>query len=213
MKRNFYFNLAIFLCLAVLTNCFADTADLSEPMKQSLVYLEVSSSSYDLSQPWKQTPISKKSGYGCAVGPYEVLTIAENVANASFVQTKRYGENEYITATVKIVDYEYNLCLLELDKDAIGTPLTPLSFKELYPKGKQLNTYWLSSANHLRTARSTLDRAEMNHSLVSFVSTLTYFATNVSRPFGAARCAAMKKTLSVSPPGGRNQTLESSPPK
>ncbi|MHC4554942.1 MAG: hypothetical protein ACYSUS_06545 [Planctomycetota bacterium] len=86
MKRNFYFNLAIFLCLAVLTNCFADTADLSEPMKQSLVYLEVSSSSYDLSQPWKQTPISKKSGYGCAVGPYEVLTIAEN-AQASFRQS------------------------------------------------------------------------------------------------------------------------------
>ena len=193
MKRNFYFNIAFFLCLAVLTNCFADTVDLSEPMKQSLVYLEVSSSSYDLSQPWKQTPISKKSSYGCAVGPYEVLTIAENIANASFVQTKRYGENEYITATVKIVDYEYNLCLLELDKDAMDTPLTPLSFKELYPKGKQLTTYWLSLANHLRTARSTLDRAEMSHSLVSFVSTLTYFATNVSRPFGDGQVCCYEK--------------------
>lgn len=193
MKRNFYFNVAMVLCSAVLVNCFAGTVDLSEPMKQSLVYLEVSSSSYDLSQPWKQTQISKKSGYGCAVGPYEVLTIAENVEDATFVQTMTYGENTFIPATVKSVDYEVNLCLLELDKNAMDTPLTPLSFKELYPKGKQLTTYWLSSGNHLTTSRSTLDRAEMKRSLVSFVNTLTYFATNVSRPFGDGQVCCHEK--------------------
>jgi len=193
MKRSFYFNIAVLLCSAVLVNCFADTADLSEPMKQSLVYLEVSSSSYDLSQPWKQTPISKHSGYGCAVGPYEILTIAENVANATFVQARRYGENAYIATSVKIVDYEYNLCLLQLDKDAMDTPLVPLSFTELYPKGKQLTAYWLSSGNHLTTARATLDRAEMKRSLVSFVNTLTFFATNVSRPFGDGQICCYEK--------------------
>ncbi|MCD6174755.1 MAG: hypothetical protein J7K65_03175 [Planctomycetes bacterium] len=193
MKRNFCFNVVFLLCSAVLGNCFAATVDLSEPMKQSLVYLEVSSSSYDLSQPWKQTPILKKSGYGCAVGPYEILTIAENVANATFVQTRRYGENAYIAATVKRVDYEYNLCLLQLDKDAMSTPLAPLSFKESYPKGKQLTSYWLSSGNHLTTARSTLDRAEMERSRVSFATTLTYFATNVSRGFGDGQVCCHEK--------------------
>ena len=184
MKRNFYFNIAVLLCSIALANCFADSADLSEPMKQSLVYLEISSSSYDLSQPWKQTPIAKRSGYACAVGPYEILTLAENVADSTFVQARLYGENAYIPATVKIADYEYNLCLLQLDKNAMDKPLTPLSFKESYPKGEQLTAYWLSSGNHLTTARSTLDRAEMKRSLVSYVSTLTFFATNVSRPFG-----------------------------
>ena len=198
MKRNFCFSIAFLLCSAVLGNCFADTVDLSEPMKRSLVYLEVSSSSYELSQPWKQTPIAKKSGYGCAVGPYEVLTIAENIANATFVQARRYGENAYIAATVKRVDYEYNLCLLQLDKDAMDTPLTPLSFEESYPEGKQLTSYWLSSGNHLTTARSTLDRAEMSRSLVSFVNTLTFFATNVSRPFGDGQvCCYEKEPIGV----------------
>ena len=184
MKRNFCFNLAVLLSTAVLSSCFAVTVDLSEPMKESLVYLDISSSSYDLSQPWNQLPISKKSGYGCAVGPYEVLTIAENVANATYVQTRRYGQNAYVPANVKIVDYEYNLCLLELDKSAMDKPLTPLSFIESFPKGEQLTAYWLSSGNHLTTSQATLDRAEMNRSLVSFVSALTFFATNVSRPFG-----------------------------
>ncbi|MHC5102309.1 MAG: PDZ domain-containing protein [Planctomycetota bacterium] len=184
MKRNFCFNLAVLLATAAVSNCFAGTLDLSEPMKESLVYLDISSSSYDLSQPWNPLPISKKSGYGCAVGPYEVLTIAENVADAAYVQTRRYGQNAYIPATVKIVDYEYNLCLLELDKSAMDKPLTPLSFIESFPKGEQLTAYWLSSGNHLTTSQATLDRAEMSRSLVSFVSTLTFFATNVSRPFG-----------------------------
>lgn len=184
MKRNFYFNLAILLCSAVLSYSFAETVDLTEAMKQSLVYLEVSSSSYDLSQPWKQGEISTNSACACAVGPYEILTLAESVEDASYVQAKTYGRSAYVPATVKIVDYEYNLCLLQLDKKSMDAPLTPLSFKELYPKGKQLTAYWLSSGNHLTTARMTLDRAEMKQSFVSFVNTLTYFVTNVSRPFG-----------------------------
>ena len=139
MKRNFCFKLTVFLNTAVLSSCFAGSVDLSEPMKKSLVYLDISSSSYDLSQPWNQHPISKKSGYGCAVGPYEVLTIAESVANSTYVQTRRYGENAYVPATVKIVDYEYNLCLLELDKSTMDEPMTPLSFNESYQKGEHLN--------------------------------------------------------------------------
>jgi hypothetical protein len=187
MKRNFCFKIAIILCAATTATCLAEPADLTELMKKSLVYLDISKSSYDLSQPWKQTQIFKKSGYGCAVGPYEVLTIADNVTNATFVQAMSYGKSTYIPATVKVVDYEYNLCLLELDEKSMGTPLTPLSFKELYPKGSQLTAYWLSSGNHLTTARSTLDRAEMRPSPTSFVRTLTFYATNVSRPFGAGQ--------------------------
>ena len=172
------------LILSTAMNCFAETVDLTEPMKESLVYLDISTTTYDQSQPWKQNPVSKDSGFGCAVGPYEVLTTAENVRSVSYLQVKVYGNNAYIPATVKTVDYELNLCLLELDKKAMDAPLTPLSFAVSYPQGKQLTTYWLSSDNHLTTARSTLDRAEMQNSDISFVKNLTYFATNVSRPFG-----------------------------
>lgn len=160
------------------------TVDLTESMKQSLVYLDISNSSYDQYQPWKKTPIGKEGGFGCAVGPYEILTTAENVINATLVQIRCYAQNEYVTATVKIVDYESNLCLLALDEKAMKAPLTPLGFNESYPKGKDLTTYWLSSGSHLTKARSTLDRAEMRYSDVSFSKNLFYLATNTSRPFG-----------------------------
>lgn len=185
MKNSICFKRVLYVfILSAFVNCFAETVDLTESMKESLVFLDISSTTYDQSQPWKQNPVSKDSGYGCAVGPYEVLTAAENVMNVSYLQARVYGNNAYIPATVKTVDYELNLCLLELDKNAMDAPLTPLSFTVSYPKGRQLTTYWLSSDNHLTTARSTLDRADMQNSSISFVRNLTYFATNVSRPFG-----------------------------
>lgn len=171
----------------------AAEVDLTEPMKESLVYLEISNSQYEQYQPWKQSPLSKDGGYGCAVGPYEVLTTAENVMNAAFLQARCYAQNEYIPATVKVVDYEYNLCLLTLDESAMSKPLKPLRFKETFPKGQRLDTYWLSSGGHLTTARSTLDRAEMHFSDVSFVKNLYYFATNTSRPFGDGEVCCFEK--------------------
>ena len=158
--------------------------DLSEVIKTSLVYLEMSNSGYEQYQPWKQTSITKEAGYGCAVGPYEVLTTAENVMNATLIQATCYGQNEFVPATVKVLDYEYNLCILKLDETALKTPLVPVSFKEKYPGGQNITTCWLSSGSHLTTARSTIDRAEMRYSDISFVKSLYYLATNTSRPFG-----------------------------
>ena len=41
--------------------------DLTEPMKKSLVYLNVSAYSYEQLQPWKPADLVNKNGYGCAV--------------------------------------------------------------------------------------------------------------------------------------------------
>ncbi|MHC5082804.1 MAG: PDZ domain-containing protein [Planctomycetota bacterium] len=180
----YHISIAVFLATAALSFAADEPVDLTEQMKQSLVYLDISNSAYEQYQPWRQTPISKEGGFGCAIGEYEVLTTAENVMNATFVQARRYAQNAYIPASVKIVDYEVNLCILELDKNAMSGPLTPLSFKEIFPKGKQLTTYWLSAGGHLTTARSTLDRADMQYSDISFVKNLHYLVTNISRPFG-----------------------------
>ncbi len=175
--------IALLFCVSPLLPANGNI-DLTEPMKESLVFLEISNSQYEQYQPWKQTPITKDGGYGCAVGPYQILTTAENVMNATFIQARTYGQNEYIPATVKVVDYEYNLCLLTLDKDAMAKPLKPVEFVEKFPKGQQIETYWLSSGGHLTNARSTLDRAEMRRSDVSFSMNLYYRVTNTSRPFG-----------------------------
>jgi len=189
-----------FSALVVLLSvcCFATTGlargaaknnDLTEQMKQSLVYLSISAYSNDRMQPWKPADISQGAGYGCAVGSYQVLTTAWNVRNAAFIKARRYGQNEFIPAKVKVVDYESNLALLELDPNT--TPLKAIKFSEKYKEGVALQSYWLSAGGHLTNGRGYLDRADVIRSATSYGQFLNYIVANTSHNVGGARLYCM----------------------
>ena len=183
MKKNLIISIVITLLTPLL---YADDPiDLTESMKESLVYLEVSGVSWEQIQPWKQTSVSTVGTYACAVGPYEVLAAARPFANAVSVQARRYGQNEYIPASIKVIDYDYNLCLIELDKTAVDSLLKPIQFVDKYITRKDLSAYWLSSGGHLTNARATLDRVEIRYSNISFAKGLQYILTNPSRSTGS----------------------------
>jgi hypothetical protein len=169
--------------------------DLSETLKQSLVFLDISNSGYEQIQPWKQMGISKEEGFGCAVGPNRVLTTAENVMYATFIKARTYEQNAYVPAKILIVDYQCNLCLLELEKDALAAPLKPVVFSEQFPKGQPLTTYWLSAGGDITQARCSLDRAEIENSSVSFAKNLSFIVSNISRAFGDGELCAFNNEI------------------
>lgn len=178
--------LIISIIIVVLSSCArtekkADVIITSEKMKSSLLNLRISVGGYEQFQPWKQREVAQQSGYGCAVGPYLILTTAGNVANATIVQARRYEKNEWIPATVKTIDYEYDLCLLELDPNSAGQPFEPVEFVENYVQGQEHSIYWLSGGGHLTEARGILDRAQCESNPVSFTDNLYYILTNPSR--------------------------------
>jgi hypothetical protein len=164
----------------------ATSTDMSEQLKGSLVNLRISIGGYEEYQPWKQKDVAQKTAYGCAVGPYSILTTASSVANATIVQARRYDKNEFIPATIKVVDYEYNLCILELDRDAAGQPFDPITFINTYNKKSELSIYWLSTASHLTSSNGILDRAQYESNPVSYNSNLNYILTNPSRSISGA---------------------------
>lgn len=181
----------IFLVVLVLgglnmAGCDRD-ADLTEEMKKSLVYLNISAAGFEQLQPWKYSDISQKVGVGTAVGEYEVLTLAYNVTDAKLIKARRYGQSEYIPAKIKVVDYQSNLCLLQLDPEAMSGPLKPVTFYQDFQKGTQLNYYWLSSKGTLATGRGILDRAEVRRSTVSYARFLKYIVTNTSTQTGTGQ--------------------------
>jgi len=111
---------AVITLCSQLTAAEQHRADLTEAMKQSIVYLKTSFYGYDQRQPWKHRGLSEGWACACAVGEYEVLTTAWNVANLAFVKSLRYGQNEFVGAKIKVVDYESNLCIIELDPNAVS---------------------------------------------------------------------------------------------
>ncbi len=152
-----------------------------EAMKESLVYLEVSSYGYDQLRPWRNTDVMQKGGVGCAVGGNEVITPAWNLTDASLVKARRLGQNEYIPATIKVIDYEIDLALVELEPNALKKPLKPLKFADKFQRGNKLNFYWLNSGGNLTTGQGYLDRAEVRRSLTSYASFLNYVVSNTSQ--------------------------------
>jgi hypothetical protein len=169
------------------------SVDLTEKMKKSLLYLNISAHAYTQMQPWRRTDVAQKFGYACAVGPYEAITVARNISNASFIKARRHGKNEFITAVVKVIDYESNLCLLTLDRETMSKPLVPIKFSTVYEKGAELKAYWLSANSHLTTARAYLDRAEVNRSTSSYAGFLNYVVANTSNVEGRARLYCIGK--------------------
>ena len=155
--------------------------DLTEKMKDSIVYLEISSHGYSRSEPWKHDRPSESWACACAVGEYDVVTTAGSVVNLAFLRALRYGQNEFVGATLKIVDYDMNLCLIQLDRNAMSAPLTPLTFSENYEKGAELGFYWLSSDNHMYNGRGYLDRASMEATQISHGRRLCFIAANTSQ--------------------------------
>jgi len=158
--------------------------DITEAMKQSIVYLQTSFYGYDQGQPWKHKDLSENWACACAVGEYEVLTTAWNVANIASIKALTYGQNDFVDAKIKIVDYESNLCLIELDRNAISKPLKPLVFTEDYQKGAEVNFYWLSSGNHLYSGRGYLDRTRVEKTNISYEKRLHYVVANTSHRTG-----------------------------
>jgi hypothetical protein len=182
---------SIFLCvLCVLCGEFpvkADQAQIRKAMKESLVYLDVSSYGYDQFRPWRNTDVEQKGGVGCAVGTNLVLTPAWNLTNAKLVQAKVSGQNEYIPAKVKVIDYELDLALIELDPNALAKPLKSLKFTDKFERGAKLNYYWLDSSGNLTTGQGYLDRAEVRGSTVSYDRFLNYVVTNMSQETGTGQ--------------------------
>ena len=191
LMLDFRYSMLVARCISVVVILGASAAEsrgreekIREGMKESLVYLEISSYGYDQIRPWRNTDVAEKGGVGCAVGANEVITPAWNLTDAKVIKAQVFGQNEYVAAKIKAIDYEIDLALIELEPNALKKPLKPLKFVDKFQRGVKLNYYWLNSAGNLTTGQGYLDRAEVHGSTVSFGDFLNYIVTNTSQETG-----------------------------
>jgi hypothetical protein len=171
----------IFLPCLYASESGRERPDLTEIMKDSIVYLEISKHPYDLSEPWKHSDISEDWACACAVGEYQVITTAESVEDHTYLKALRSGQNEFIGAKIVIVDYETNLCLIQLDPNQLDKPLNPLEFNEDYRRGAEVDCYWLSSENSLYNGRGYLDKVNVQKTQTSHAQYLRYIVADASQ--------------------------------
>jgi len=73
------------------------------------------------------------------VGSNEVITPAWNLTDASLVKARLLGQNEYIPAKIKVIDYEIDLAIVELEPNSLKKALKPIKFTEKFQRGAKLN--------------------------------------------------------------------------
>ncbi len=180
--------LALFLVISTVSVASAapgsvavNSDNMINALRPSLVYLSISSYPYNTYQPWRHSSLQQDTSFACAVGPYEVMTTAYDITDAQYIKARPWGQNEYVTATIKVVDYESNLCLLSLDKSKMDHPLKPVTFLPLYRKGTQVDYYWLGGDGRVRSGRGHMEDHEVTASTVSYTRFLRYLVGNISQ--------------------------------
>ncbi len=206
MKKTF---IVILICV-VSFSAFAK--DISEKLKDSIVYLQITYHGYGQYTPWKTSDLSEGFAVGCAVDDNKVITIASSIADATLIQARTANQNDFIPAKILAVDYESNLALIELDSNSLAKPLKPLAFSEKYVKGAGVSFYWLSADGRMYNGRGFLDRVTVENTAVFCSQTLTFVAAGISettnlgqlycledRPIGIASLSGKEKEGNIIP--------------
>jgi len=170
------------------------SANQAELMQDSVVCLVSSALRYNVAEPWKHTNVADRWGCGTAVGPYQVITTAQTIANHTFVKALRYGQPEFVSAKPVVIDYESDLCLIELNPDELQKPLKPLSFTETYAKGEEVRFHWLAPGGSLNRGQGYLDRAHVEHVRTSYGQRLRYVIANASQKMGLGELYCLEST-------------------
>ncbi|MFZ9938536.1 MAG: PDZ domain-containing protein, partial [Luteolibacter sp.] len=99
---------------AVETN----TASEPEPtapwdVRSSMIRVNSTRQSWNLWQPWEKNPPDRRRALAALIAPTRVITTAELVADATYLEFESADGSRFAPAKVVVVDYEANLAVLE----------------------------------------------------------------------------------------------------
>jgi len=122
----------------------ADAKPADADLTRSVVRLRSTTQGWNPGQPWEKTEPQQRRALAAIVAPARVLTTAEMVADATFLEFESADGVRYAEARVVAVDYEANLALLApADEEADGATLfantIPLTLAEPPALGDRLD--------------------------------------------------------------------------
>lgn len=83
----------------------------------SLLRVNVTAQAYNYYQPWEKGKPTTRRGLGVILEGDVILVTAQMVADATYVELEKPSSGEKVTGRVKVVDYEANLSLIELEEE------------------------------------------------------------------------------------------------
>ncbi|MFC4995543.1 S1C family serine protease [Rubritalea tangerina] len=106
---------------------------IAEDITNSVIRVASTRQSYNPSQPWDKTSPRKRRALAAVLPNSQVLTTAEMVTNANFIQLESSNGEHKLPAEVLAIDYEANLALLTPSTDEGKETLSKFTALQLSP--------------------------------------------------------------------------------
>jgi len=145
---------------------------------ESVVRINSTSQSWNPGQPWEKNPPQHLRSLGAIVGPGQVLTTGEMVADATYLELELPDGSQTAEAKIIAVDYEANLALLtvksEEDSEKFFTGTTALELAEPPSIGDTLRIIQVEDNGTTLLTSGTLQSVDISTSFLPNQSFLTY---------------------------------------
>ena len=147
-------------------------------VKASLVRINSTRQSWNPWQPWEKNPPDRRRALAAIVAPQRVVTTAELVADATYLELESAAGTRFVQAKVLAVDYEANLALLGPADEQAGADFfadtVPLELNSRPQLGAPLEIVQLEDNGRALLTAGTLQSVEVSANLLPGHNFLTY---------------------------------------
>ena len=154
------------------------TSTLNSELVRSTVRVNSTSQSWSPAQPWEKNPPSSLRSLGVIVKPGQILTSAEMVANATYLEFELIDSSKTIEAKTIAVDYEANLALLSVknegESEAFFANTTPIPMAKPPAMGDNLHILQVEDNGTPLMTDGKLQSVELSASFLTGQSFLSY---------------------------------------
>jgi len=156
----------------------ADPQPVTADLKTSVVRLNSTLQAWSAGQPWEKAPPSSRRALAAIIGPQQVITTSEMVADATYLEFESPDGTRFAPAKVLAVDYEANLALLGPASADDGAKFfantQPLAIATPPSIGESLDVYQIEDNGvELRTS-GTLQSIDVSSTFLPGHNFLTY---------------------------------------
>jgi len=150
----------------------------TKDFNNSVVRVNSTKQSWNVAQPWEKNEPEKRRALGAIVSAKQVLTTAEMVADATYLEFESTNGKQFAQAKVIAVDYEANLALLGPLNDKEGEEFfkdsAPLTLTTPPKIGETLEILQVEDNNLQLLTPGTLQSVTVSTNFLPSYSFLTY---------------------------------------
>jgi len=135
----------------------------------SVIRLNATIQRYSVTQPWEKTEPSNKYGLATFIEGGYIVTTAETVRDAVYLEFETIDRSLRIPAKVKVIDYSANLALIEAvqgeDKKKLESLLKPVGVNQLGTIGEQAEVLQVQITGKFIKNKCRIQEAEVYSNL------------------------------------------------